>query len=37
MRFDQTIDSIGDVESPTIQGITYDLVILADGGFSALR
>ena len=35
--FDQNIESIGDVNSPSINGKSYDLVLLCDGGFSALR
>ena len=35
--FDQGVDSVGDVNEPTINGKKFDLVILADGGFSTLR
>ena len=35
--FYQNIESIGDENSPIVAGNPYDLVILADGGFSVLR
>ena len=35
--FGQSVDDLGDVNNPTILGEKYDLVILADGGFSQLR
>ena len=39
VRFGRTIESLGDdpTRRPTIDGTVYDLVVLADGGWSALR
>ncbi len=35
--YGRTIEDIGCVKDPVIDGISYDLVVLADGGFSTLR
>ena len=39
VRFGRTIESLGDdpTRRPTIDGTVYDLVVLADGGWSGLR
>jgi 2-polyprenyl-6-methoxyphenol hydroxylase-like FAD-dependent oxidoreductase len=37
VRYGKCVQGIGNVYNPVIDGIPYDLVVLADGGFSTLR
>lgn len=37
VKFGRTVETLGDPEAPTIDGETFDLAIVADGGWSTLR
>lgn len=37
VTFDSAVDTIGDPSTPTVLGEAYDLCVIADGGWSALR
>ncbi len=37
VRFGQEVRTLGDVNKPTVDGEAFDLVIVADGGWSSLR